>query len=57
MFLITTSEQCIYTLGVSIGAVSDGDKLILTTHDLEGKMLRKIELARDEAETLTIKRS
>lgn len=57
MFLITTSEQCLYTPGVSIDATSEGDKLILTTRDLEGKMLRKIELARDEAETLTIKRS
>lgn len=57
MFLITTSEQCLYTPGVSIDAASEGDKLILTTRDLEGKMLRKIELARDEAETLTIKRS
>lgn len=57
MFLITTSEQCIYTPGVRIDADSEGDKLILTTHDRDGKMLRKIELARDEAETLTIKRS
>lgn len=57
MFLITTSTQCLYTPGVSIDANLEGDKLILTTHDREGKMLRKIELARDEAETLTIKRS
>lgn len=57
MFLITTSEQCIYTPGVRIDADSEGDKLILTTHNRDGKMLRKIELARDEAETLTIKRS
>lgn len=57
MFLITTSEQCIYTPGVSIDASLEGDKLVLTTKDASDKVLRKIELARDEAETLTIKRS
>lgn len=57
MFLITTSEQCIYTPGVSIDASLEGDKLVLTTKDASDKVLRKIEMARDEAETLTIKRS
>lgn len=57
MFLITTSEQCLYTPGVSIEASLEGDKLVLTTKDASDKVLRKIEMARDEAETLTIKRS
>jgi hypothetical protein len=57
MFLITTSEQCLYTPGVSIDASLEGDKLVLTTKDASDKVLRKIEMARDEAETLTIKRS
>lgn len=57
MFLITTSEQCLYTPGVSIDASLEGDKLVLTTKDASDKVLRKIEMARDEAETMTIKRS
>lgn len=57
MFLITTSEQCLYTPGVSIDASLEGDKLVLTTKDASDKVLRKIEMAHDEAETLTIKRS
>ena len=57
MFLITTSEKCLYTPGVSIDASLEGDKLVLTTKDASDKVLRKIEMARDEAETLTIKRS
>jgi hypothetical protein len=57
MFLITTSTQCLYTPGVSIDASLEGDKLVLTTKDASDKVLRKIEMARDEAETLTIKRS
>nr|UVY41908.1 MAG: hypothetical protein [Bacteriophage sp.] len=57
MFLLTTSAQCLYTPGVTIDAIQEGEKVVLTTRDASGKMLRKIELARDEAETLTIKRS
>lgn len=57
MFLITTSEQCIYTPGVSIDASLEGDKLVLTTKDASDKVLRKIEIGQDEAETLSIKRS
>lgn len=57
MFLITTSAQCLYTPGVSIDAIQEGEKVVLTTRDASGKMLRKIELANDEAETMTIKRS
>lgn len=57
MFLLTTSAQCLYTPGVTIDAIQEGEKVVLTTRDTSGKMLRKIELARDEAETLTIKRS
>lgn len=57
MFLITTSTQCLYTPGVSIDASLEGDKLVLTTKDASDKVLRKIEMGRDEAETLTIKRS
>ena len=57
MFLITTSEQCLYTPGVSIDASLEGDKLVLTTKDASDKVLRKIEMGRDEAETLTIQRS
>ncbi len=57
MFLIATSEQCIYTPGVSIDASLEGDKLVLTTKDASDKVLRKIEMGRDEAETLTIQRS
>lgn len=57
MFLITTSKQCLYTPGVSIDASLEGDKLVLTTKDASDKVLRKIEMGRDEAETLTIKRS
>lgn len=57
MFLLTTSAQCLYTPGVTIDAIQEGDKLVLTTKDASDKALRKIEMARDEAETLTIKRS
>lgn len=57
MFLLTTSSQCLYTPGVTIDAIQEGEKVVLTTRDASGKMLRKIEMARDEAETLTIKRS
>ena len=57
MFYITTSKQCLYTPGVSIDASLEGDKLVLTTKDASDKVLRKIEMARDEAETMTIKRS
>lgn len=57
MFLITTSTQCLYTPGVSIDASSEGDKLVLTTKDASDKVLRKIEMGREEAETLTIKRT
>lgn len=57
MFLITTSTQCLYTPGVSIDASLEGDKLVLTTKDASDKVLRKIEMGREEAETMTIKRS
>lgn len=57
MLLITTSTQCLYTPGVSIDASLEGDKLVLTTKDASDKVLRKIEMGRDEAETITIKRS
>lgn len=56
MFYITTSTQCLYTPGVSIDASLEGDKLVLTTKDASDKVLRKIEMGRDEAETLTIQR-
>lgn len=57
MFLITTSTQCLYTPGVSIDASLEGDKLVLTTKDASDKVLRKIEMGREEAETMTIKRT
>lgn len=57
MFYITTSKQCLYTPGVSIDASLEGDKLVLTTKDASDKVLRKIEMGREEAETMTIKRS
>lgn len=57
MFLITTSTQCLYTPGVSIDASLEGNKLVLTTKDASDKVLRKIEMGREEAETMTIKRS
>lgn len=57
MFLITTSAQCLYTPGVTIDAIQEGEKVVLTTRDASGKMLRKIEIGQDEAETLSIKRS
>lgn len=56
MFYITTSKQCLYTPGVSIDASLEGDKLVLTTKDASDKVLCKIEMGRDEAETLTIQR-
>lgn len=57
MFLITTSAQCLYTPGITIDAIQEGEKVVLTTRDASGKMLRKIEIGQDEAETLSIKRS